>query len=77
MVDQITKTIDFDCNDEYYRKSLLELGEQLKNINATELRQALVDSCAKDIAYYQKEYEDDIKRCNVSNQWVEALLKAF
>jgi hypothetical protein len=77
MVDQITKTIDFDCNEEYYRKQLAEIESQLKNISATELRKSLVDSCIKDIAYYKQQYEDEVKRCNESNQWVESLLKAL
>lgn len=77
MKEQITKTIDFDCDTEYNEKELSEIKEKLKNLNASIIRAARKKEAEDDLSYHLKEYQKEIERCAGSNKWVEELIKSL
>lgn len=77
MIDQIEKTIDFDCKTEYHEKVLIEFENELLNINASKIRKEMIEQAEKDLAYHNAEHLKEIKRCEESNKWVSELLKSL
>jgi hypothetical protein len=70
MIEQIEKTIDFDCkDDDYHQKRINKLKENLKVLNADDIRGQLRAKATEDIAYNTKAHEEDLKRCRDSNNW--------
>lgn len=77
MVDQIQKTIDFDCKGRYHHKELEQIELELQNLEAKTVRQSMVDKANKDLQYHLKEQAAEIKRCSDSNQWVETFINSL
>ncbi len=77
MIDQIKKTIDFDCSTEYHDKKVSEISTQLQNLNANIIRFEMLKTIQEDIDYHVKEHNAEVKRCAESNQWVEAFLSSL
>jgi len=70
MIDQIEKTIDFDCKTKYHDDALVEIDLELLTLNASKIRENLIAKAKKDFEYNTKNYNEDVERCNKSNQWV-------
>jgi hypothetical protein len=70
MIDQIEKTIDFDCKTKYHDNALVEIDLELLTLNASKIRENMVAKAKKDFEYNTKNYNEDVERCNNSNQWV-------
>lgn len=77
MIDQITGTISFDCNSAYHADKLIEINKELEFINPKEVRMTMLEKATKDLRYHQTEYDNDVKRCNESNQWVQAFIDSL
>ncbi|MES2285803.1 MAG: hypothetical protein V4547_08965 [Bacteroidota bacterium] len=77
MIDQIVKTIDFDCGTKYHDEYLLKIESELIGINAKTIREESIVQANKDLEYHTKEYEKDLKRCEYSNKWVTDLLNSI
>lgn len=74
MIEQIEKTIDFDCETDYHDKGLIEIETELLTINASEIRNQMIEQAKKDLAYHNAENLKEIQRCEQSNNWVSDLL---
>lgn len=74
MIEQIEKTIDFDCKTDYHDKGLIEIETELLTINASEIRKQMIEQAKKDLAYHNAENLKEIQRCEQSNKWVSDLL---
>lgn len=77
MVDQIVQTINGDCKTDYHEKGLKEIDLELKSLSAKKIRKEMIASAKKEIAYYQKELDADIIRCEESNKWVEVFMESI
>lgn len=77
MIDQIVKTIDFDCDSKYHTKALQKIEYQLLNLNAESIRRDMKEKAAKDLAYHTKEHNEELKHCEKSNKWVADLLNSI
>jgi hypothetical protein len=77
MIDQIVKTIDFDCKTDYHDENLAKIELELLSLNATEIRKEMKAKAKKDFEYHTKEYNADVQRCEQSNQWVTDLIDSL
>ncbi len=77
MIDQIEKTIDFDCKTDYHDKALIDVEKELLSINASEIRKQIIEQAKKDLAYHNAENLKEIQRCEKSNKWVSDLLDSI
>lgn len=77
MIDQILKTIDFDCKTRYYDEELERCTSELKNIDPKSIRQERMDCFKNDINYHTKNYAEEVERCRDRNKWVEDLLDSI
>jgi hypothetical protein len=75
MIEQLVKTIDFDCNSTYHIDKLKTIDDEIAKVNANDIRSAIKIKATKDIAYHAKEHEEDVKRCEEHNQWYENFIK--
>jgi flagellar motility protein MotE (MotC chaperone) len=70
MIEQITQSIDFDCNESYYQEVIHQktdsawVADKIKELN-------------EDIQYYTKEDKEEIKRCKERTKWIQALKKSL
>lgn len=67
MTEQLTESIRFDCNEDYYqeRKPKLKTGEQWR---AEQIAAAL-----RDVDYHTREHAEEVARTESRNQWIAAL----
>lgn len=70
MIDQIEKTLDFDCKTKYHDEGLAKIELELLTLNASEIRKSMIEKAKKDFEYNTKNYNEDVERCDKSNQWV-------
>lgn len=77
MVEQLEKTIDFDCNSDYHTEYIDKIGNQLENVKADDIRSDLRVQATKDIAYHTKEHEAELKRCREFNQWYDDFVNSL
>lgn len=70
MIDQIEKTIDFDCKTKSHYEGLAKIELELLTFNASEIRKDMIAKAKKDFEYNTKNYNEDVERCDKSNQWV-------
>ena len=75
MIEQLEKTIDFDCIGNYHSTAIETIDLEIKNLNANEIRSKIKEQSDKDIAYHTKEHEADVKRCEEHNQWYEDFIE--
>lgn len=75
MIEQIEKTIEFDCNSNYHIDELKTIDSKIEKVNADDIRSEMKVKATKDIAYHTKEHEADVKRCREYNQWYEDFIK--
>ena len=70
MIEQIEQTIDFDCKTKCNDEALAEIELKILTLNATEIRKDMIAKAKKDFEYNTKNYNEDVERCDKSNQWV-------
>lgn len=75
MIEQLEKTINFDCNSTYHIDKLKTIDSKIENVKANILRAELKAKATKDIAYHTKEHEADVKRCEEHNKWYEDFIE--
>lgn len=77
MIEQIEKTIDFDCKTDYHDKGLIQIETELLTINASEIRNQMIKQANKDLAYHNAEYLKEVQRCEQSNKWASDLMESL
>jgi hypothetical protein len=77
MIEQIVKTIDFDCKIDYHNEHLAKIELELLSLNADEIRKEIKAKAKKDFEYHTREYNADVQRCEQSNQWVAELIESL
>lgn len=71
MAEQITSSIDFDCNNRYYRDQ-----KHLK-LTGAEWRAQEEAKARKDISYHQAENAKEIERTEARNTWLRQLRESL
>ena len=77
MIEQLEKTIDFDCNGTYHTNALKTIDSDIKNVTAIELRDEMKNDALKDIDRHTKEYSEDLKRCEEHNKWYKDFIESL
>lgn len=67
MVEQIVSSIEFDCNDSYYRDN------PPKQKSITDWLEQKVSNALHDIEYHRKGRDEEIARTESRNAWLKAL----
>ena len=73
MIEQLTGSLDFDCDNDYYQRELnnikqLTYNQYVKNMRASNKR---------DIEYHTNELKKDNERVDNRNAWISALYKSL
>lgn len=77
MIDQIEKTMDFDCDITYYQKEIETIDQNLSRLIASLIRKKIISETEKSLNYHNKELKLEIERCQNSNKWVEDFLNSL
>lgn len=77
MIDQLTKTIEFDCRAFYNGSRFEEIDKALENLDADEILREKQLSILKDLEYHSKEYREEVERINERNKWVKAFFDSL
>jgi len=77
MIEQINITIDYDANDSYYQKDLINCDKRIVELDPIELRKNHIDYLIEDIKKSKIKYQEEINRCNDSNNWVRDLVNSI
>ncbi len=73
MVDQITESIDFDCNHDYYSEKL----KKITPISAHEWRAAQIKKVLWDLDYHKNELSKEIERTADRNNWIARMYESL
>lgn len=71
MVEQITMSIDFDCDNRYYR------DQKPTKLTGAEWRAQEEAKARKDIAYHKTENAEEIERTEARNTWLRQLRESL
>jgi hypothetical protein len=77
MIEQITSTIDFDCNNSYHAEKLVAIDKEMETITPKLVRLSMLEKATKDLRYHETEYAKELKRCNESNEWVRRFIDSL
>jgi hypothetical protein len=77
MIDQIEKTIDFDCKTKWHDEELAKIELGLLTLNPSEIRKDMITKAKKDFEYNTKKYNEDVETCEQSNNWVATFLESL
>jgi cobalamin-dependent methionine synthase I len=77
MIKQLTETINFDGETDYYEKELEKITEEMLSITSDKIRGEMKEQAYKDLHYHTAELNKEIKRCEESNKWVSDFLKSL
>lgn len=77
MIEQIKKTIEWDCDYKYYENEILKTEDKINNIDPIELRKKNIEYLNEDIIRAKQHYQEEIDRCNLSNNWVTDLTRTL
>lgn len=70
MISQIEESIDFDCDVDYYNKPTVKVSVDV-------FKSETMVKLYKDLEYYTKNNEEDIKRVSQRNLWVKQLRESL
>lgn len=77
MLDQLTQTIKFDGDISYNRERLKNAYNEMFSIDADKVRKDYIKDAKYNIKYSQDNLNQEIKRVEDSNKWVEQLLNSL
>jgi hypothetical protein len=66
MREQIERSIDFDCDESYYR-------DPTARMTGAKWRAARHDELARDVQYHERKYAEEMQRTKDRTEWVRAL----
>lgn len=75
MIEQIEKSIDFDCSKTYSQKQLVNWKNKEKP-SPYEYRQQRIESIQDDIKYHEEKWESEKKRAKDKTEWIRELKKS-
>lgn len=73
MVEQLEKSIEFDCNIEYHQDD----RRKLKLLDVEDWRLKKINQYLADISYHQKKHKAEVDRCTTRSKWVKDLRESL
>lgn len=73
MVDQLKRSIEFDCDNQYRKADL----EKWRSISYKEYVKQLTQTNKDSVKYHKKAIEKEIKNVRRANAWISALFKSL
>lgn len=70
MIKQLEDSIRWDCTVSDYADKFVTVDKYIENSLSSE-------PLEKDVEYYQKEWDKQVRRCEEANKWVEDLIKSL
>jgi hypothetical protein len=78
MIQQLEETLKYDGNTEYYETELKEIKKKMESpIDISTIRKEMIEDAEEDLENSKNRLEEEIKRCDDSNKWVEEFLKSI
>jgi hypothetical protein len=78
MIQQLSETIKYDGDVEYCEGEIESLYKKLDTpIDLDAVKKDLRESYEANLNRSQKSLDEEIERCNSSNEWVDVLLKSI
>ena len=78
MINQLQQTLDYDADVSYYEVELEEQYKKLESpIDVEKVKADLRKEYEEAVKTRQKSLDEEIERCNKSNEWVNQLLKSI
>lgn len=72
MIEQITGSIEHDCDSTYYQERLKELGDEY-SVSGLDWQKAKRQELLRDIQYHEQEDVKEIERVEGRNRWISQL----
>lgn len=73
MLDQIDRSIEFDCNKEYF----IEARNKIKKLDGPEWKQMRLKKLKEDLEYHTREWKEEQDRVRRSNKWITEFLESL
>ena len=70
MIEQITSSLKFDCETDYYQSSLNRIAHQTPK-EWVKTRKTHLDA---DIQYHREEHQKEVARCRERTDWIQTLM---
>lgn len=77
MIEQLTITIDHDCDVEYNEGKLLKNEQKSLNIDPVKLRNDITNDLLERIEYYKQEQKKETERCEHSKKWAKDFFESL
>ena len=77
MIEQLEKTIEFDCGISWQESALKKAEEQITSIVGEFERERILQKLNKDLEYHQAEHQKKVERCEQANEWVQKLVESL
>lgn len=71
MTEQLTQSIRFDCNEDYYQ------GRQPKQKTGKQWRAEKIADAQESVDYHTREHAEEVRRTALRNEWIDALRKSL
>lgn len=76
MIDQIIKTLNFDCKTNYHDEALVEIELKKVSITPSEIRKEILADAKEKFSRHSLEYLKEVERCEKANKWVNDFLES-
>lgn len=77
MIEQITITIEHDADSTYHEDEIERYSEKLNNLNVEEMKRDFMEDTSRSLDYHIKNHNEELKRVDDSNRWVEVFLNSL
>lgn len=77
MIEQITETMKFDTDAKYHVLEIKNHTEKLNSLDIDDVKIGYLEDAERNVKYHVSNNEDEIKRVNDSNKWVETFLNSL
>jgi len=75
MISQLTESIDWDCDLDYYNRELER--QPLSDEDILIAKAEEIERLERDIEYHTNKYKEEVERINKSNEWILELYKSL
>lgn len=78
MIQQLQDTIRYDGDTEYYETELKEIKIKMESpIDISKIKIEMIEDAEEDLQNAKERLDEEIKRCEEANKWVEQFLKSI
>jgi hypothetical protein len=77
MTEQITETMKFDTDARYHELEIKNCTEKLNSLDIDDVKSGYLEDAERNVKYHISNNDDEIKRANDTNKWVETFLNSL